>query len=75
VQESPLLETYLIARVDTLVEIIEPTPLKPYVDKVLSLGEVLGDIEVPKAMTKFPDDNHLQQNGEHIKGREIIMEG
>lgn len=36
---------------------------------------MLGDIEVPEAMTEFLDDNHLQQHGEHIEGCQIVMEG
>lgn len=74
-QESSLLETSLIALVDTLVERVEPTPLETYVDDMFSLGEVLGDTKVPRAMTDFLDYNHLHQRGEHIKGREIAMEG
>jgi len=62
-KESPLLETYLIVSVDTLVERVEPTLLDPYVDEVSSLDEVLGDTKVPRTMTKFPDRNHLQQHG------------
>lgn len=61
-----MLEISLIEQVDTLVEIIEPTPIEPHVDQVLSLDEVPGDIKVPKAITKSLDKSHLQQHGENI---------
>lgn len=55
-QESPLLETSLIAPVDTLVERIEPTHIKPFVEGVPSLDEIPTVAEVSGAVTEFTDD-------------------
>lgn len=41
----------MITPINTLVERVEPTPLEPYVDEMSFLDEVLGNIEVPEAMT------------------------
>ena len=31
--------------------------------------------EAPRSTTELRDDIHLQQHGEHIEGRELVMEG
>jgi len=37
--------------------------------------EVLGETEVPRALTKFPDSSHQQHHGENPHGHELVMEG
>ena len=54
--ESPLLETSLIALVDTLVERIEPTSIEPFVEGVPSLDEMPTIPEVFRVMIEFIGD-------------------
>ena len=56
VWESPLLETSLIAPVDTMVERIEPTHIEPFVEGVPSLDEMPTVAEVSGAVTEFTGD-------------------
>ena len=60
-QESPLLETSLIAPIDTLVERIEPTRIKPFVEEVPSLDEMPTIAEVSGVVTKFTSDRCPRQ--------------
>lgn len=49
--ESPLLETYLIAPVDTLMEMIKLTYIKPSVKEVQPMDEMPIVAEVSRAVT------------------------
>jgi len=55
-QESPLLETSLIAPINTLVERIEPTRINPFVEGVPSLDEMPKVAEVFGVVTEFIGD-------------------
>ena len=61
VQESPLLETSLIALVDTLVERIEPTRIEPIVEGFPSLDEMPTIVEISRAVTEFTGDGFPRQ--------------
>lgn len=59
--EPPLLDTSLIAPVDTLVERIEPTRIEPFVEGVPSLDEMPTVAEISGATTEFTGDRCPQQ--------------
>ena len=52
-QESPLFETSLIAPVDTLVEKIEPTHIKPSVEEEPPMDEMPTIVEVSRVVIEF----------------------
>ena len=52
-QESPLLETSLIALIHILVDKIEPTHIEPSIEEEPPIDERLTIAKVPIAMTKF----------------------
>lgn len=64
-QEPPLWEFPLVAQIDTLVETVGHTTIGP------SIGEVLVGIDVPRGVTKFPNNSYLQQHGEHLEERDV----
>lgn len=42
---------------------------------IATLHEERIGIEAPRTTIELRDDNHLQQHGKHIEGRELVMEG
>jgi len=42
---------------------------------ITTLDEEPIGTKAPRSTIELRDDNHLQQHGEHIKGRELVMEG
>ena len=56
VQESPLLDTSLIAPINTLVERIEPTRIEPFVEGVPHMDEMPTVAEVSGVVTEFTGD-------------------
>lgn len=55
-QQTPLLETSLIAPVDTLVKIIEPNHIEQFVEGVPSLDDIPTVAELSGAVTEFTGD-------------------
>lgn len=54
-----------MASIDMCVVTIGHKPIGP------SIGKVPIGIEVPRAVTKFPYDRFLQQQGKHLEEREL----
>lgn len=66
--ESPLLESTLMAQVETVAGRVEHTPMGPSIDKV-PVGT-----EASKSMIEFPDGSHPQLTSEDVLHDGLSME-